>query len=405
MRLLHTTTLTLHTFVEPSQAPKYAILSHTWTDDEVIFEDIATPERGVEVVRNKRGFAKVRGSCAMAVAQGIDYIWIDTLCIDKSSSAELSEAINSMFEWYALSSVCFAYVADLDWLKPTSTYDGVYDRFLASRWFTRGWTLQELIAPSVVEFYDKSWKPIGDRRRLAEPISTKTGIYRGLLSRQHLLPQVNHDSLRQELSSICIAAKMSWLSHRQTTRREDMAYCMLGIFDLNMPLLYGEGNKAFIRLQEEIVRNSFDSSILAWNAPDQGHLPIGRWDTILSPSPALFRESAHVQPLRGQPRFADGNATPYGLNLNVLLCPTLEPMRGRGGLKSGLEAALLREAPESLAAAENGGISLFLAILDCCMEGNFTKRIAILMYRHKDHEDREAHANRAVPPAFLFVAF
>ncbi|KAK4442962.1 HET-domain-containing protein [Podospora aff. communis PSN243] len=253
MRLLHTVDFTLHSFVGPEQdAPHYAILSHTWDDDEVLFEDMATPERMVEMANLKaKAWKKVERSCAMARALSFDYIWIDTLCIDKSSSAELSEAINSMFEWYALSSVCLAYVSDY---KDEGLKSGAADptHFLKSRWFTRGWTLQELIAPANLVFYDKDWFPIGDRRFLANAIASETSIYRKFLARANL-------------TAVCVAAKMKWVSKRQTGRPEDKAYCILGLFNVNMPLLYGEGaEKAFIRLQEEIIKHSFDQTILAW---------------------------------------------------------------------------------------------------------------------------------------------
>ncbi|KAK0627626.1 heterokaryon incompatibility protein-domain-containing protein [Immersiella caudata] len=266
MRLLHTADFTLHSFVGPEHdAPHYAILSHTWEDDEVLFEDMATPERMVEVVTSKpKAWTKVQRSCAMARALSFDYIWIDTLCIDKSSSAELSEAINSMFEWYALSSVCLAYISDY---KDEGLKSGAADpeNFMKSRWFTRGWTLQELIAPANLVFYDRDWFPIGDRRFLANAVSSKTSIYRRFLARKGPSRDDNLRELRRNLTAVCVAAKMRWVSARKTGRPEDTAYCMLGLFNVNMPLLYGEGaEKAFIRLQEEIIKHSFDQTILAW---------------------------------------------------------------------------------------------------------------------------------------------
>jgi len=169
-------------------------------------------------------------------------------CIDKTSSAELSEAINSMFRWYQKASVCYAYLADV--LKDTDP-DKDPEEFSRSRWFTRGWTLQELVAPKNVVFYSRSWKNIGTKERLCNTISTITGIDIDTL-------------LGEDVTFVSVANKMSWASGRRTTRTEDMAYCLLGIFDVNMPLLYGEGKKAFLRLQEEILRSSYDHSLFAW---------------------------------------------------------------------------------------------------------------------------------------------
>src|SRR5262249_8258217 len=149
MRLLNTTTLKLETFV-CKETPNYAILSHTWADDEILFEDVwESGWRHRISVRRKKGFSKVRDSCAQARRDGYGYIWIDTCCIDKSSSSELSEAINSMFKWYRNAKVCYAYLVDVQAADPAS--------FEKSRWFTRGWTLQELIAPKRLIFFDGRW--------------------------------------------------------------------------------------------------------------------------------------------------------------------------------------------------------------------------------------------------------
>jgi hypothetical protein len=137
MRLVNTHSLQLEEFIFDGRGrPTYAILSHTWGKEEVIFFDMADLDKA----RAKAGFAKVEGACSLAASQGYDYIWIDTCCIDKSSSAELSEAINSMYRWYQWAKVCYAYLVDVQ--NPNQLEE--------SKWFTRGWTLQELIAPSRV---------------------------------------------------------------------------------------------------------------------------------------------------------------------------------------------------------------------------------------------------------------
>ncbi|KAK4233234.1 heterokaryon incompatibility protein-domain-containing protein [Achaetomium macrosporum] len=247
MRLLNTETFQLESFAS-HETTSYAILSHTWGKDETLFEDIRIKPPG-PLNTGKLGDAKVLGACAKARSRGYRYIWIDTCCIDKSSSAELSEAINSMFEWYRTSQVCYAYLSDI-----THGDETMLDK---SRWFTRGWTLQELIAPCEVLFCSRDWKTLGNRRDLAAQLSDITGIHGAILRRD---PGMNVNRLLAETS---VAARMSWIRHRQTTRKEDMAYCLMGLFDVNMPLLYGEGTKAYARLQQEIIKNLDDQSILA----------------------------------------------------------------------------------------------------------------------------------------------
>ena len=264
MRLLHTSTLKLHEFFG-DQIPSYAILSHTWGNEEVTLQDLEKEES-----KNRAGYAKITGCCALALSTGWEWVWIDTCCIDKTSSAELSKAINSMYRWYRDSEVCYAYLTDC--FLPLGKISDV--DFCKSRWFSRGWTLQELLAPGTVIFYDRNWREIGTKSSLTPQISFVTGIS----SQDMADPQ-----------SASIAAKMSWASRRQTSRVEDMAYSLLGIFDLTMPLLYGEGHNAFRRLQYElIVARSDDESIFAWT--HDGPRPSG----MLAPSPAAFADSGDV---------------------------------------------------------------------------------------------------------------
>ncbi|KAK1752181.1 heterokaryon incompatibility protein-domain-containing protein [Echria macrotheca] len=398
MRLLHTTLFTLKSFITPYHVDGrgYAILSHTWGDDEVLFEDMATPDRR-PIAHARKAWDKVQRACEVARELGFEFIWIDTLCIDKSSSAELSEAINSMFEWYALSRVCLAYLADYEDGGRLSGGDkNATNEFLSSRWFERGWTLQELIAPSDVVFYDAGWNQIGQRKSLAQPISEQTGIYRSILTR-HLpwdaAPGASYlRVVRQVLMSISVAAKMSWVSQRQTTRPEDMAYCLLGLFDINMPLLYGEGDeKAFLRLQEEIVKHCFDSSILAWRMPQIGEGPGrawdlasvgpgGRWDWILSPSPEYFACGSEIQNLRDEDGRERGSVHPGGLSMTVLLSPL-----GSLSKDTALCYTLARSEGIEQGSFEHDGkskqVSAYLAILNCCADGNYTKRVALLLYK------------------------
>ncbi|GKT65034.1 HET domain containing protein [Colletotrichum tofieldiae] len=243
MRLLNVDTLQLQEFYDHN-VPDYAILSHTWQEEEATLQDLANPASAT-----KKGFSKIRSCCAQAIRDGYKWIWVDTCCIDKTSSAELSEAINSMFRWYQQSSVCYAYLEDL---PPQSPGDLDQRRFMSSKWFTRGWTLQELIAPGLVEFYDQSWNEIGTKLSLCDLIHQTTGIRHEILS-GHL-----------SLDSVSAAERMSWAATRNTSRLEDIAYCLLGLFDIHMPLLYGEGTRAFNRLQQEIIRSTEDLSILLW---------------------------------------------------------------------------------------------------------------------------------------------
>ena len=237
MRLLDTSTQTLVEFANPPD--EYAILSHTWGKEEVTFEDITSDKKYW-----KDGWDKIVNCCELAKRDGWDYVWIDTCCIDKSSSADLSEAINSMFSWYESASVCYAFLQDVD-----RSQKYLREQVAKSRWFTRGWTLQELIAPMFVSFLDCKWRNVGNRNLLASAIEEGTKIRREDLEKW------------QECS---IATKMSWAAHRATTRVEDQAYCLMGLFKINMLLLYGEGKSAFVRLQHEIIRGSDDESIFAW---------------------------------------------------------------------------------------------------------------------------------------------
>ena len=263
MRLLNTTKRKLEEF-GGNEIPLYAILSHTWGESEITFQDIEG-----DYAEEKVEYEKVREICSRAAADGFDYVWIDACCIDKTSSAELSEAINSMYRWYQETGVCYAYLADV----PPNAVD---DEFAKSRWFTRGWTLQELIAPSTVIFLDQKWQKMGTKSSWQRIISEITGIPANIL-------------LGGDLEHASVAQKMSWASKRKTTRVEDIAYCLMGIFGINMPMLYGEGERAFIRLQEEIIKVSDDHSLFAWESPKYH-------SGLLATSPAAFAKSGQIIP-------------------------------------------------------------------------------------------------------------
>lgn len=233
MWLLNTQTLKLEAFL--GDVPRYAILSHRWEDEELSFGDVTTKHQHL------KGYQKVKAFCEEAKRNHFQYAWADTCCIDKKSSAELGEAINSMYMWYERADICYAYLCDVQG----------QEEIARSSWFTRGWTLQELLAPTKLHFYDSRWSPIASKYDLSAELESITGIP------QLALHHFRHDDF-------CIAEKMAWAARRQTTREEDSAYCLLGLFNVNMPLLYGEGSKAFLRLQEEVMKVSTDLSILLW---------------------------------------------------------------------------------------------------------------------------------------------
>ncbi|KAF1975941.1 hypothetical protein BU23DRAFT_631202 [Bimuria novae-zelandiae CBS 107.79] len=226
MRLINCASLKFEEFIG-SKISSYLILSHTWETYEISYKDYC----GIDDLRLKAGpqVEKILRTCDVATRKGYRYAWIDTCCIDKSSSAELTKAINSMFK-----------------------YDPGAD-FACCRWFNRGWTLQELIAPRDGHFYDAKWRHCGRKRELASIIAQITGISSTLISRGRYKP-----------NNYPVAERMSWAAHRQTTREEDLAYCLFGIFNVNLSLLYGEGPKAFMRLQEDIVKNTMDLCLFAW---------------------------------------------------------------------------------------------------------------------------------------------
>ncbi|TBU53835.1 heterokaryon incompatibility protein-domain-containing protein [Dichomitus squalens] len=198
---------------------------------------------------------KIRQACRVARKAGYRYLWIDSCCIDKTSSSELSESINSMYQWYGRANVCFAHLADV---PSDDDPRAAQSAFRRSRWFTRGWTLQELIAPLNVIFLSDDWNVIGTKLTLVSPIEDITSIPAEALLHT------------KSLDDFSVAQRLSWAAKRATTRVEDQAYSLLGTFDITMPTLYGEGERAFRRLQEEIVRRVPDQSLFAWTDVYQG---------------------------------------------------------------------------------------------------------------------------------------
>jgi hypothetical protein len=221
--------------------PCYAILSHTWgaDGDEVTFNDLQNGSG-----KSKAGYAKIRFCGEQARKDGLQYFWADTCCIDKANHTELSEAIASMFRWYRDAVKCYVYLSDVsvhndDNSQTERTWESAFRK---SRWFTRGWTLQELIAPKSVEFFSREGECLGNKITLERQI--------------HEITQIPIAALRgTSLSHFSVDERMRWAEKRDTKRKEDKAYCLLGIFNVFIPLIYGEGENACIRLKEEIDRS------------------------------------------------------------------------------------------------------------------------------------------------------
>ncbi|KAI0687943.1 heterokaryon incompatibility protein-domain-containing protein [Cerioporus squamosus] len=306
MWLLHTEKIQLRWLSSPDEV-SYAALSHVWGDDEQTFQD--TPHvapangslaRGALRKARDRAFRrpslKIRKACARARQDGFRWLWVDTCCIDKTNSTELSEAINSMYVWYRTAAMCYAYLDDVPSGEDPHAPGSAFRR---SRWFRRGWTLQELIAPASVIFLSEDWEPIGPKRRLAPLLEKVTGIDARVLTH------------KRPLEDVSVACRMSWAAGRETTRVEDGAYALMGLFGVCMPTIYGEGKHAFVRLQEEIIRTSPDQSIFAWgrtlddhgagtfvaNAREHDYAHSAHLETLLAPSPAEFAGCADISPI------------------------------------------------------------------------------------------------------------
>ena len=276
------------------EATKYAILSHRWIiaqevdyDEMVNLAKMDVDEK--DEIRQRDGYQKIIQSCELAQQDGCGRLWVDTCCIDKQSSAELSEAINSMYRWYENAKVCYAYLHDVPGSFPSARDEERYPDFNGwPEWFSRGWTLQELIAPSNVQFLNRDWQSIGDKRTLAPTLADITGIP------EHVL---THGLCGNRP---CVAQILSWAAKRTTTRVEDRAYSLMGLLEVNMPMLYGEGKKAFHRLQLEIIRTSNDQSIFAWGCMDEDKLT----GNVLADDPSFFEGCGGME-LMGHDEFIE----------------------------------------------------------------------------------------------------
>src|SRR3569833_208308 len=244
--------------------PQYAILSHTWGPDteEVTFRDLVE-----DTGKDKIGYKKIEFCGKQTKRDGLRYFWVDTCCIDKSNNHELTTAINSMFRWYQNAARCYVYLSDISTAGSSQPGFAWEPAFRVHRWFTRGWTLQELLAPALVEFFAPDGRRLGDKRSLEQQIHEITGIP---------VPALR----ARDLSQFGVDERFKWAATRQTTHEEDWAYCLLGIFGIFMPLIYGEGKEhAVRRLTREI-----DDAINRNNSPnnqgvmssDPSKLPVAR---------------------------------------------------------------------------------------------------------------------------------
>ncbi|KAI6028861.1 hypothetical protein F5J12DRAFT_398310 [Pisolithus orientalis] len=268
---------------EKCRAPRmdYCILSHRWTT-EVTYEEMEslTKIENKNEIRSRSGYQKILRCCERTQCDGLGLLWIDTCCVDFSNVPETSDVINSMFQLYQNSKYCYAYLHDTS-VFPTRRDDKMFGRFDGwPEWFSRGWTLQELIAPENLRFFNKDWEYVGDKRSLAPKLAEIT--------------KVPVRVLRDGLSSYhpSAAQVISWAADRRTLCVEDRAYSLLGLLDVNMPVLYGEGKRAFLRLQLEVMRMSNDQSIFAWKHSVTCSV---RWTGgVLADDPIFFRDCHDV---------------------------------------------------------------------------------------------------------------
>ena len=216
-----------------------------------------------------------------------------------------------MYTWYSNAYFCYAYLDDVDGAMD-SQGNSCYPALMQTLWATRGWTLQELLAPCYMKFYSVNWVELGTKASLSLVLSQMTGIDRDILSQG------------KPIDSASIAERFSWAARRKTTRPEDIAYCLMGIFSVNMPMLYGEGDKAFLRLQEEIMKISDDHSLFAWTDNEASDdVPHG----LLARHPFCFRHSNEFVPYRNwlasQPHYMSNRGLRIDLHLSTLVDKSL----------------------------------------------------------------------------------
>lgn len=316
---------------------RYAIFSHRWTDSEPSYQDVLTSSGRLSIGKHRNfktaGLTKLVRLCETARSLGYRLVWSDTCCIDKTNATELSEAIHAMFKWYAHAHVCIVHLA-----ASSSLAD-----FKREPWFERGWTLQELLAPKRIKFYNKDWHPFTDlvsdkaNNMVLSALSAVTGIPRDAVVAD------NSRGIRGR----GIWEIMSWASMRKTTRIEDAAYCLFGLFDVNLPITYGEGEKAFPRLVEAIMAQCSTWDVFAWAGQASSRHP------VLPSSPACYPKWDEGV-IRGEVGMSGFALTPHGLRLTSV---PLIPMAFVSEVKDGNESYAVTLSPRSDAEAALGTYS------------------------------------------------
>jgi hypothetical protein len=250
--------------------------------------------------RYANGFVKLVMFCKAALQNQCHFVWLDTGCINKQSSAELEESIRSMFSWYRNSRICVVHLAET--IAPHSMAE--------EPWFTRGWTLQELLAPKAIKFFSKSWSCL--TRKPNDKISDSE-LGRPLWKIISDITQIPVDQLLNFEPGInSVRERMVWVSKRETTRVEDMAYCLIGIFNVPLSIAYGEGSMAFHRLQVELVQRSHDRGLFVWNGPNSSQSQLS---SMFAARPAAFASKSLLT--EGEEVTADPTyvLTNYGLRI------------------------------------------------------------------------------------------
>ncbi|TFK82688.1 hypothetical protein K466DRAFT_556185 [Polyporus arcularius HHB13444] len=340
MWLLDTWAIDIISVSSATEEP-YAILSHVWDDllGEDTFQDIHDLRKDIRqetthggdrtsssAWQDPRFRKKTRDFCAFAHAQGDRYVWMDTCCINRSDTAELSDAINAMYEWYSQADVCYAFLWDVTSMEDPRMKLSMFRR---AQWFTRSWTLQELIAPRNVVFLSKRWEVIGTKESLVDLVEEITTIPADILLH------------RAPLDSISVARRMSWAAPRRATLVEDEAYSLMGLFGVSIPAIYGVGRQAFIRLQQQIFARTPDHSIFAWGGIlEWEYITHARWEL-----PAVRTQK------RPEPQLFAGSPVEFGRSSSTVSAIGVETLAERVGV---LEGSALAPGTASLTLTDVG---------------------------------------------------
>ncbi|KAI0441147.1 hypothetical protein F4803DRAFT_524722 [Xylaria telfairii] len=410
MRLLDTTSFELRNGEQHSfRQEGYAILSHRWVGLEITFDDLKnyTTElrTGTRPLSSPQA-DKIRGACETARNQGIKWMWIDTCCINKNSATEESESINSMFKWYREAELCITYLADVkrDARLPI-TSPNIFQRTSSeepSEWFFRGWTLQELLAPQEMQLFDMNWNYIGTKREMADTLARITGI------NARYLTGVEH------FRGACIAAKMSWMAHRTTTREEDMAYSMVGIFGITMTPQYGEGRGAFMRLQEILLTTYlFDESLFAWKMPEldsgskygirKDKWAPGEWG-LLAYSPEWFGGCGDIETVSEQEGARSFVMTPQGLRAPIRRQLYNGEMKALDGMFGVLWITIVGSIPAAIGfqyvkhLLNKKAMEDFAFVLNCYRRDTNGQRANVAIYLRPTTVDKVRYRNKSVSP-------